>query len=148
QPGKDRAVSSPESPQYEPNTLVSPMDRTPRPKDHTVKIFGVGDIVDERFVLHTILGSGGMSTVFAAQDLKRNRSSVAIKLIAEEFSSHPHAFSALIREAKKTMGLQHHNIVKVIGYGGDEEHYVYLIMEHLHGQPLTALTGKPIAKMD
>lgn len=114
------------------DTLVQPLERTPRPKNATTQTFKSLDFVDDRYLLQEKIGSGGMSEIYKAIDIKDNNKECAIKLISEEFSYHPHAFSALIREAKKTMSLHHPNILHVSGYGS-KERYVYLVMELLEG---------------
>ncbi|VUD64608.1 Serine/threonine-protein kinase PknA [Thalassocella blandensis] len=117
------------------DTLVQPLARTPRPKNTTTQTFKTLDFVDDRYLLEEKIGSGGMSEIYRALDTKHNNAPFAIKLISEEFSHHPHAFSALIREAKKTMSLAHPNILQVYGYG-NKERYVYLVMELLEGTSL------------
>ncbi len=136
---KENEIGDPQrSTVQEAITLVSPMDRTPRPKNSSATQFTTGDLVDDTFELKTKIGNGGMSEVYSAVNI-HSQERVAIKLISESFSQHPHAFSALIREAEKTMTLDHPNVVNVISYGGDQENYAYLVMELLEGFPLNKL---------
>lgn len=101
---------------------------------------GVGSILRDRFVLESVLGTGGMGAVYRALDLRKqeagdNKPHIAIKLLKGAFKQHKKAFVTLQREAKKTQELAHPNIVTVYDFDrvGD---VVYLTMEELKGHPL------------
>lgn len=103
----------------------------------------IGDTIKQRFVLHTLLGVGGMGAVYRALDLRKqeagdDRPYIAIKLLGEEFKAHPQAFVTLQREAKKTQDLAHPNIVTVYDFDRDGD-LVYLTMEELKGCSLNDL---------
>ena len=58
---------------------------------------GVGDVIKERFKLLDVLGVGGMGKVFKGIDLLKQEARdknpyIAIKLLNEDFKSHPEAF--------------------------------------------------------
>jgi serine/threonine protein kinase len=115
------------------HTSSHPLDRAP----------DIGDTIKQRFVLHTLLGVGGMGAVYRALDLRKqeagdDRPYIAIKLLGEEFKEHPQAFITLQREAKKTQDLAHPNIVTVYDFDRDGD-LVYLTMEELKGCPLNDL---------
>lgn len=135
-------------PPHQHKTLVQPLDVTPRPKSNRHHQFQIGDVIDQRFSLEEELGQGGMGIVYKAKDLG-NGSPVAIKCINEEFGQHPHAFTSLIREAEKTMALDHPSIVSVSEYRV-QNHYAYLVMEFLEGKPWNELVSQniPIAVED
>ncbi len=97
-------------------------------------------VIKERFQLESMLGAGGMGTVYKARDLRkveaRDRDPwVAIKLLNEGFREHPSALIALQREARKSQTLTHPNIVKVFDFDRDGDR-VYLTMELLRGRDL------------
>ena len=60
------------------------------------------------------LGTGGMGDVFLAQDLRLGRKA-ALKLLPEEFSSHPARLRRFEQEAYAVSALNHPNIVTVYG---------------------------------
>lgn len=96
-----------------------------------------------RFVLEEILGVGGMGVVYKARDLLKVEAKdrdpyVAIKVLSEEFKSHPEAFVALQRESRKTQRIAHPNIVNVHDFDRDGE-TVFMTMEFLDGKPLDKL---------
>lgn len=103
----------------------------------------VGDTVKNRFVLDELLGMGGMGKVFKATDLRKveagdKDSSVAVKVLSEDFKFNPMALVALQRETKRTQILAHPNIIKVYDFDRDGDH-VFMTMEYLEGRPLSEL---------
>jgi predicted Ser/Thr protein kinase len=107
------------------------------------KIKGVGDVLNERFVLEERVGSGGMSTVYKALDRRKLEADdrnpyVAVKVLNVEFRSHPQSLIALQREAKKSQSLAHPNIVRVYDFDRDGA-TVYMTMEYLAGKSLAQI---------
>ncbi len=97
-------------------------------------------ILKGRFLLEDILGIGGMGVVYKAKDLLKVEAQdrdpyVAIKVLSEEFRTHPEAFISLQREAKKAQHIANHNTVKVYDFDRDGE-VVFMTMEYMVGQPL------------
>jgi len=97
-------------------------------------------ILKGRFVLEDVLGVGGMGVVYKAKDLLKVEAQdrdpyVAIKVLSEEFRTHPEAFISLQREAKKAQHIANHNTVKVYDFDRDGE-VVFMTMEYMVGQPL------------
>ena len=100
-------------------------------------------ILKQRFVLDEKLGSGGMGTVYRAKDLRKVEAQdrqpyVAIKVLNNDFRTHPDAFIALQREASKSQGIAHPNIVSIFDFDKDGD-VPYMTMELLQGQELAAL---------
>jgi len=97
-------------------------------------------IINQRFLLASKLGTGGMGAVYRAKDLRKVEAQdknpwVALKLLNEAFKEHPTAFIALQREAQKSQKLAHPNIVRVYDFDRDGE-TVYMTMELLKGEDL------------
>ena len=97
-------------------------------------------VINQRFLLASKLGVGGMGTVYKAKDLRKveaqdNNPWVAVKLLNDAFKDHPSAFIALQREAQKSQKLAHPNIVRVYDFDRDGE-TVYMTMELLRGEDL------------
>ncbi len=100
-------------------------------------------ILKQRFILDEKLGSGGMGTVYRAKDLRKVEAQdrqpyVAIKVLNNDFRAHPDAFIALQREASKSQGIPHPNIVSIFDFDKDGD-VPYMTMELLQGQELAAL---------
>jgi serine/threonine protein kinase len=115
-----------------------------------------GMILKGRFVLEKVLGTGGMSTVFLARDLRKEEAQdrtphVAIKVLGPEFKNHPESLKVLQREAKKAQTLAHPNIVNVYDFDRDAN-TIFMTMEVLEGQGLDKLIranrlGLPLAEV-
>ncbi|WP_111642395.1 bifunctional serine/threonine-protein kinase/formylglycine-generating enzyme family protein [Marinimicrobium alkaliphilum] len=96
-----------------------------------------------RFILQDVLGAGGMGVVYKAKDSLKIEAQdsdpyVAIKVLSDEFKSHPEAFIALQRESRKTQRIAHPNIVNVHDFDRDGD-TVFMTMEFLDGKPLDKL---------
>ncbi|MBB6521544.1 protein kinase domain-containing protein [Pseudoteredinibacter isoporae] len=97
-------------------------------------------VIKDRFVLESLLGSGGMGAVYKAKDLRKVEAKdrdpwVAVKVLNENFKNHPSAFISLQREARKSQTLAHPNIVQVFDFDRDGD-MVYMTMELLSGASL------------
>ena len=102
----------------------------------------IGSTIRDRFVLQSVLGSGGMGCVYLALDRRKQEArdtnpTVAIKVLAGDFARHPDAFIALQRETRKSQQLAHPNIVTVHDFDRDGSQ-AYMTMEVLGGEPLDA----------
>jgi len=93
-----------------------------------------GVLLDGRYRLGARLGSGGMSVVYEADDLRLLRT-VAIKVIRGQ-SSHT-LVERLFREAKAAARADHPAVITVYGYGTDVASQLdYLVLERLRGSDL------------
>ncbi|WP_233804800.1 serine/threonine protein kinase [Paraburkholderia sp. HP33-1] len=115
------------------------------PAHETIK--GIGDTLNNRFVLEECLGVGGMGTVYKALDLRKLEASdrkpyLAIKVLNVQFRGNPNSLVALQREARKAQVLAHRNIITVYDFDRDGP-IVYLTMEYLSGKPLSQLLRTP-----
>jgi len=101
----------------------------------------VGSVIKNRFVIDSELGKGGMGIVFQALDRRKEEARdsdpyVAIKILNEEFRSHPQALISLEREASKAQTLAHPNIITVFDFDRDGT-TVYMTMELMRGESLS-----------
>jgi len=101
------------------------------------------EILKDRFLLEKILGIGGMGIVYKAKDRLKVEAQdrdpyVAIKVLSEEFKTHPEAFIALQRESRKAQRIAHPNTVKVYDFDRDGD-VVFMTMEYMEGKPLDQL---------
>lgn len=107
---------------------------------------GVGSVLRDRFVIEEIVGEGGMGLVFRARDRRREEANdrnpfVAIKVLGDDFKTHPDSLIALQREARRMQQLSHPNIASVYDFDRDATH-VFLVMELLEGESLDHLLAR------
>lgn len=93
--------------------------------------------------LQTVLGRGGMGTVYRALNTETNET-LAVKVLAPAYSADDHFRSRFESEIKALLKLDHPNIVRLVGYGQDD-HNLYFAMELVEGKSLFQLQrdGKP-----
>ncbi len=89
------------------------------------------------YQLTSILGQGGMGTVFQGEDTFTGRK-VAIKLLHASFAQDPGVAQRFIREARAAVSLRHPNVVEVLHMNQDEHGVVYMVLELLEGCSLDA----------
>jgi hypothetical protein len=130
------------------NTMRDPPSQPPHADDpEPERMKGVGDTLNNRFVLEECIGFGGMGTVYKALDLRKLEASdrkpyIAIKVLNVQFRGHPKSLIALQREARKAQALAHPNIVSVYDFDRDGP-MVYLTMEYLKGKALSQVLRAP-----
>ncbi len=91
-----------------------------------------GELISDRYRIEDRLGSGGMSSVFRAQDTILERT-VAVKILAEHLSDDERFVARFRREALAVAKLVHPNIVQVYDTGNDCGQY-YIVMEYVKGK--------------
>ena len=94
----------------------------------------LGEIIDERYKVKSLLGEGGMAQVYLADDLIA-RKEVAIKIIKEDTMKNPVNLTRFEREARAAASLNHQNIVRVLNLGTFEGR-PYMVNELIKGQNL------------
>jgi serine/threonine protein kinase len=95
----------------------------------------VGEILDDKYRLEQLLGSGGMGAVYLATHLGTERY-VALKLIAPQFMRNEEFVERFKREARAAGRLRHPNVVDVTDFGFTtvtNGQVAYLVMEYLDG---------------
>ena len=159
-PAHEEIVGNNDATQYKPSsvhkksavnknndvTRISPARQTEQVKD-SINSESVGitqqQILKNRFVLEKVLGVGGMGVVYKAKDRLKVEAQdrdpyVAIKVLSEEFKTHPQAFISLQRESRKSQRIAHPNTVKVYDFDRDGD-TVFMTMEYMDGKPLDQL---------
>ena len=101
----------------------------------------VGEVIDDKYRVESVLGQGGMGTVYVATHVGTGRA-VALKVLVPELTANDAAVERFKREALATGRLRHPNVVNITDFGFAERGTVrlaYLVMELLRGQTLRAL---------
>jgi eukaryotic-like serine/threonine-protein kinase len=89
------------------------------------------EVIAGRYELLELVGRGGMSTVWKAQDRLLDRT-VAIKVLHEQFTQDEEYVERFRREARSVAQLSHPNIVTVIDRGEDGGRQ-YIVFEYVAG---------------
>ena len=97
----------------------------------------MGLVLEGRYRLEERLARGGMSTVYAATDLRLHKT-VAVKVMAEHLAHDPTFVDRFTREARAAAMLSHPNVVGVSDQGSDQG-LVFLVMELVRGRTLRDL---------
>jgi serine/threonine protein kinase len=94
-----------------------------------------GTLIDDRYVLGDLLGSGGMARVFLAHDKALDRD-VALKILWEQYADNEEFVERFKREARNAAALAHPNIISVYDWGYSEDEMYYMAMEYVSGGTL------------
>src|SRR5918997_1567777 len=92
-------------------------------------------LVDERYEIRGLVGSGGMAEVFLAHDEVLDRD-VALKMLKDKFTENEEFVERFKREAQSAAALSHPNIVPIFDRGDTEDGTSYIAMEYLPGGTL------------
>jgi len=90
------------------------------------------------------LGSGGMGTVYKAQDLKLDRF-VALKFLPPHLTTSEEEKQRFIHEAKAASALQHNNICTIHEINETEDGQIFICMDYYEGKTLDKrIKNKPL----
>ena len=99
----------------------------------------IGTILDRKYRIVELIGSGGMAQVYKAINMS-NRRYVAVKMLKEEYKNDAEFLRRFQREASAILNLSHENIVRAYGVGTYND-LPYLVMEYVEGRTLKDLIG-------
>jgi serine/threonine protein kinase/class 3 adenylate cyclase len=99
-------------------------------------------VVDPRYRIEELLGTGGMASVWKARDERLGRD-VAVKVLHRHLDLTPTARERFRREARTAASLVQENIVQVFDYAGESSPEAFIVMELVEGRTLRRfLTNK------
>ncbi len=106
-----------------------------------MKTLSKGEILAGRFRVQSVLGTGGMATVYQVTDLALERTNPqqatkAAKVLKSSLVNAHHAAERLRREGALLQHLSHPNLVRTETYGELDDGRVFVVMEHLEGKTL------------
>jgi serine/threonine-protein kinase len=95
----------------------------------------IGSVLDGRYRIDAVLGTGGMGRVYRAEHTKIGKV-VAIKVLHADLNHNREAAQRFQREALASGRLDHPNIVGVSDFGVLDDGACFLVMEVLEGESL------------
>jgi serine/threonine protein kinase len=96
----------------------------------------VGTVLRDTYELTSLLGKGGMGSVFLARHLRLPGKQVAVKVLLHSDDLTEEQYARFRREAEIASQLGHPNIVEVVDFHSLEDGTPYLVMEYLRGESL------------
>ena len=99
----------------------------------------VGDIVDGKYELTSLIGKGGMGAVYAATNTLIGKK-VAVKVLHSSFAEDQEVLQRFLQEARAAAALEHPGCVEIFDFGWAQhagESFPYIVMELMRGQSLS-----------
>jgi serine/threonine-protein kinase len=120
----------------------SPTDRK-QPSDTALAapVSLIGLVVGGRYRVTSLIGSGGMGSVYLAEHTALKKT-VALKVLNQEMASHREAALRFEREAMVSAQIQHPNVVSATDSGRLPDGSLYLVLEYVSGQSLRELVDR------
>jgi serine/threonine-protein kinase len=98
----------------------------------------VGQELDDRYKILSVLGKGGMGMVYVAEQAMVGRK-VALKVLRREMSQDETAVKRFFAEAKAMAALKNPHTIVLHDFGVTDDGLLYYTMELLDGRPLSAI---------
>ncbi len=98
----------------------------------------IGRVIDDRFRIRSLIGSGSVGRVYLAEHLHLGRPS-AIKVLKQQFTDDSNIIGRFRREARATSRLVHQGIVRVEAFGSTDDQLFFLVLEYVEGPSLRSL---------
>jgi len=97
----------------------------------------IGNVIEGRYKLLEVIGSGGMGSVYRAQQIEPVQRQVALKLIRSGMDSQQ-VLARFEAERQALALMDHPNIAKVLDAGTTDNGQPFFVMELVNGLPMTA----------
>jgi serine/threonine protein kinase len=98
-------------------------------------------IIAGRFRVEREIGRGGMGTVYRASHLGLERP-VAVKILKQEFATHPEVAERFMREARTMARLKHTRAAMIFDAGHLADGRPFIIMEYVEGSTLAEVLAR------
>jgi serine/threonine-protein kinase len=114
---------------------------TPTPAGPRPGTLTPGSMLDGRYRVLSLLGTGGMGSVYRAEHEAIGRT-VAVKVLHPEHCNSPAERERFRREARVAVRLRSPYVVETLDFGEDAEGRLFLVMELLEGEPVRAVLAR------
>jgi tRNA A-37 threonylcarbamoyl transferase component Bud32 len=116
-----------------------PNDNTPLARVIDDSLIGV--VFADKYEILSMLGTGGMSTVYKARHKFLNKD-VAIKVLKGNTASSSDGLKRFQREARATSAVSHPGIVGISDFGLSPDGRAFLVMDYLPGESLSEMLDR------
>jgi serine/threonine-protein kinase len=106
-------------------------------QDKPAALPSVAEVIDGRYLVHDVIGEGGMAVVLSATHLQLD-ALVAIKFLRPELRDHPESVERFLQEGRASAGIRSEHVARIHDVG-EGQYGPYLVMEHLRGRDLEAV---------
>lgn len=96
----------------------------------------IGQTVDNRYLIESELGHGGMGKVYLARDLTLHSRRVVIKVLLPTSQQDPYVVKKFKQEVEALARIDHPYVVSVLGKGEMAGGKFYLVMQYVSGKTL------------
>ena len=115
--------------------------RTPPPIEPRPGTLQPGALLDGRYRILSMLGTGGMGSVYRAEHEAIGRV-VAVKVLHPEHCASHAERERFRREARVAVRLRSPHVVETLDFGEDPEGRLFLVMELLEGEPVRSVLAR------
>lgn len=98
-------------------------------------------LIGNRYRIKSLIGEGGMASVYSAIDEKLDRR-VAVKILHSHLSNNKDIRQRFHFEAKSIADIDHPNILKVYDFSGNDSEQLWIVTEILYGVDLSEYVNK------
>ena len=96
----------------------------------------VGTVVDNRYLVESELGHGGMGKVYLARDLSLHSRRVVIKVLLQTSLLDPYVVRKFKQEVEALARIDHPYVVSVLSAGELSDGKLYIVMQYVSGKTL------------
>jgi len=107
----------------------------PNTQKRLAGLLAEGTVLDDKYLIQRLIGTGGMASVYRALNTRINRP-VALKTLLPEYVVYPELCARVEREARAAGGIDHPNVVAIVDLGNTPQYGPYIAMEVLKGEDL------------
>ena len=100
-----------------------------------------GQVLNERYRVERLLGSGGMGAVYEGRHAIVGKR-VAIKMLHADLATNEEVLKRFYREAQAAAAIGHKNIIDVMDVGVTPANEPYMVMEYLEGEDLESMLAR------